>query len=151
MLADARKDVEARRERLLAHVRELPALRDELLDAREVLAWTATYPEQVEQFGFPSNLALGLREPVERTLETAAQVDFGRVVVALEADAEALAERYHVQVMQALGTAPPRTPLCEAMWAADPQYKEWQRQERERARELAEWRDPNLLAREVRE
>ena len=63
MLADARKDVEARRERLLAHVRAFPALRDELLDAREVLAWTATYPEQIEQFGFPTNLALGLQGP----------------------------------------------------------------------------------------
>ena len=153
MLPDARKDVEARRERLLAHVRELPALRDELLDARKVLAWTATYPEQVEQFGFPTNLALGLREPIERTLETTAQVDYGRVVVALEADADALAEKYHVQVLKALGTAPPRTPEREAMWTNDPDYQAYQKQQRERAIQLAEGfgHDPDRLTAEVRE
>ncbi len=73
MLADAQKDVEARRARLLAHVQELPALRQELLDARDLLTWTATYPDQAEQYGFPTALALGLREPVERTLETKAR------------------------------------------------------------------------------
>jgi hypothetical protein len=152
MLSDARKDVEARRARLLAYLQELPALRQELLDARDVLTWIATYPDHAEQYGFPTALALGLREPVERTLETKARVDVGRVVAALEADADALAERYHAQVQRVLGTAPPRTPLAEAMWAEDEDYKKWQRGERDRARKLAEMgRDLNRLAAEVRE
>lgn len=152
MLSDARKDVEARRERLLAHVRALPELRDGLLEARETLTWVATYPELPEAFGFATSLALGLREPVERTLETKARIDFGRVVAALEADADALADKHHVQVQRALGTAPPRTPLTDAMWVGEPEYQEWQRAERDRTRKLAELgHDPNKLAAEVRE
>jgi hypothetical protein len=88
---------------------------------------------------------------VERTLETKARVDFDRVIAALEADADALAEKHHEQVLRALGTAPPRTPLREAMWDSEPEMQEWKRQERERARKLAEWRDPNRLAAEVRD
>ena len=152
MLSDARKDVEATRGRLLAHVRELPALRQELLDARDILTWAATYPDHAAQYGFPTALALGLRAPVERTLETKARIEFGRVVAALEADAEALAEKHHGQVQRALGITRPRTPLREAMWTEEPEYQEWQKQERQRARELAEaGHDPNQLAREVRE
>jgi hypothetical protein len=37
------------------------------------------------------------------------------------------------------------------MWSEDEDYKRWQREERERARRLAEWHDPNKLAAEVRE
>ncbi len=151
MLADAQKDVEDARERLLAHVRALPALRQELLDARDLLSWTATYPEPAEQYGFPSALALGLRAPVEGTLETKARIDFGRVVAALEADADTLADKHHAQVQQVLGTAPPRTPLTEAMWTDTDEYKAWQKQELERARKLAEFRDPDKLAAEIRE
>ena len=152
MVADALKDVEAERRALLSHVRALPELRDRLLAARETLTWAATYPELPEAFGFPTELALGLREPVERALGTKARIDVGRVVAALESDAEALAERHHEQVQRRLGTAPARTPLREAMWASEPEYQEWQRQERERARRLAEQgHDPTRLAVEVRE
>jgi hypothetical protein len=98
LLADAQKDIEGDRARLVAHVRELPALRQKLLDARDLLTWAATYPDHAEQYGFPTALALGLREPLERTLQTKGLVDFGRVVAALEADADALAERHHAQV-----------------------------------------------------
>ncbi len=66
--------------------------------------------------------------------------------------AGALAERYHLQVQQALGTAPPRTPERQAMWTEEPEYQEWAKQERERAIKLAEeqWRDPNRLAADLR-
>lgn len=152
MLSDARKDVEARRVRLLAYLQELPALRQELLDARDVLIWIATYPDHAEQYGFPTALALGLRGPVERTLETKARVDPGRVVAALEADADALANAHASSLKEKLGTAPPPTPLDRAMWDADPAMVEWKKQERDRARRLAEWgRDPNKLAAELRE
>ena len=125
MLRDAREDVETRRARYLAHVREIPALRGELIEARETFAWAATYPDSPDQYGFPSALALGLLEPVQRTLETTARIEFGRVVAALEADADALADRHHEQVQRALGTAPPPTPLTEAMWTETEQYKTW--------------------------
>ena len=73
------------------------------------------------------------------------------MIAALEADADALAEKHNADVQRALGTAPPRTPLTEAMWTSEPEYQEWQKQERERARKLAEFHDPNVLAAEVRE
>ena len=60
MLADARNDVEAKHEQTLAHVRAIPALRQELVEARETLLWVAAYPQQTETFGFPHALALGL-------------------------------------------------------------------------------------------
>ena len=151
MLAEARADVEQARADLLAHVQELPALRQRLLDARDVLTWVAVFPDPVEGYGFPTSLALGLREPVEATLETKARIDYGRVVAALEADIDALAERHHVQVQRELGTARPPTPLTEAMWSEDEEYKAWAREERDRARRLAEWQDPDRLGAEVRE
>jgi hypothetical protein len=151
LLADANRDVDDARTRLVAHVRSLPALRGELMAARETLVWAAAFPERAEAFGFPTALSLGLREPVERTLQTKARIEFAHVVAALEEDASALAEAHHEATKQKLGTAEPRTPLKEAMWASDPAYVEFQKQERERARRLAEWGDPNKLAAEVRE
>ena len=151
MLEDARKDVDAARARLLAHVAELPALRADLLDARDLVIWSATFPDAAQSYGFPHALALGLLEPVKATLGTTNRLDYQSVVAALEADADALADRHHVQVLKALGTAPPRTPLTEAMWTEDEEHKAWAKQELERARKLAEWHDPDKLAAEVRE
>ena len=110
MLRDARADVEAARDRLRRHVEQLPALRQDLLDARDLLSWTAIYPDEPEAFGFSTALALGLQEPVKRTLETKARIEFGRVIAALEADADALADRHGDKVQRALGTAPPAHP-----------------------------------------
>jgi uncharacterized membrane protein YqiK len=151
LLADARRDLEAAHRQLYEHVRGLPVLRDDLLTAREALAWVAAFPEQAQSFGFEHALALGLLEPVKSTLATTAQIDYRRVVAALEADADTLRDRHHEDVQRRLGTAPPRTPLTEAMWTEDEDYKTWQRQELERARRLAEWRDPNKLAEEARD
>ena len=59
-MLDAQKDLEGRPARLLAHVQGLSALRQELLDARDLLTWTAPYPE-------PAALALGLRAALKQT------------------------------------------------------------------------------------
>ena len=84
-------------------------------------------------------------------LETKARIDFARVLAALEADADALADAYAASLKEKLGTAPPPTPLERAMWDGDPAMVEWKKQERERALELAkQGRDPNKLAAELR-
>ena len=151
MLEDARRDVEAARDRLLAHARALPELRTDLLAARETLAWAAAFPEVLPAFGNPSALALGLRAPVKGALGTDAQVGFANVVAALEADAATLAERFGQELERRLGTAPPRSPLREALWDSDPEMVEFKKSERERARQLAEFGNAAQLAREVRE
>jgi hypothetical protein len=133
--------------------RDHGALRDELLAARETLSWVATYPEPAETFGFPMALALGLRKPVEQTLQTSARVEFANVVAALEADAQALVSVYAEQVKAKLGNAEAQTPLIRAMWSEDDAYKDWAKQERQRAIDLANQglHDPNRLAAELRD
>ena len=101
-------------------------------------------------YGTPSALALGLRKPVQETLQTTARIEYRNLGAALEADAEARAARFADDVKRGLGEAEPRTPLKEAMWEDDPELAAWKKQELERARELAQVRDPNRLAQEVR-
>jgi hypothetical protein len=150
MVEDARRDVAEARDRLTAHVRELVELRAELVTARDVLAWIACYPEPAQSYGFPTSLALGIQAPVRETLQTRARIEYGHVVAALEADADALAARFADDVRRALGEGKLRTPLREAMWEDDPDLVAWKKAELERARELAREHDPNELAREVR-
>jgi hypothetical protein len=113
------------------------------------LSGAASFPGPVETFGFVTALALGLQEPVRRTLQTTARLEYAAVVEALEEDAAALASRFARETMERLGTAPPRTPVDTAMWSADPGYREWAAQELERARQLAEFGDVNQLAQEA--
>lgn len=142
MLEEARKDVDAARSRLLEHASVLPALREALVSARETLIWCATYPDPPETFGNPHNVALGLLEPVRRTLGTKARLDYAAVLAALEEDANALAEAYAEPVKQALGTAKPADPTKVGKWWDDPNDHDlaaWKREQLERARQLAEW------------
>jgi hypothetical protein len=150
MLDDAHRDVAEARERLLAQVHGLPALRDALLAARETLLWAASFPEPVESYGSPGALALGLKAPVEKTLGTSARIEFGNLIGALEEDAAALAESHSKTAKQQLGIVGPRTPLDQAMWDSDPDMAAWKKEELERARQLAEWHDSDKLAREIR-
>jgi hypothetical protein len=131
-------------------VHELTGIRDELLVARELLQWTATFPERVDGFGFPTALALGLQESVRRTLHTRARIEYASAIAALEEDARAVAEELGPQVKQALGIAA-ATPLTEAMWSQMSATKAWAKQELERARRLAEYQDPRQLAAEADE
>ena len=152
MVKDARRDVEGARERLSAHISQLPELRETLLEARELLRWVASFPEQAEGFGFPPALALGLHEPVRETLGSTAQVEFHRVVAALEADAAAIAEQLGPTVKERLGLARRPTPEDRAMWWDDEDAVAGRKEQVEKARRLAEWStDPNRLAREVRD
>jgi len=75
MLKDAWRDVADARHRLQAHAAALAALRQALLDTRENLLWAAAYPDRPESFGFATSAALGLREPIQRTLSTTARVE----------------------------------------------------------------------------
>jgi hypothetical protein len=148
MVADARRDVT----QLLDKFAEIPALREELLAARETLLWIAAYPEPVDSFGFPTAVALGLREPVERTLHTKAKVEHAALLQALEEDATALAEAFSTEQKRRQGIDGPRTPLREAMWDGDPDNVAWKKAELERARELDRWAaDPLRLANEARD
>ena len=61
MLEDARKDLDGAREALLVKVAELPALRQQLADARETLTWLAAFPDQPASYGFPSAVAFSPR------------------------------------------------------------------------------------------
>jgi hypothetical protein len=150
MLEDARRDVAEARDRLLAHVRELSELRAELVTPRDVLAWAACCPEPPTSFGLVSALALGLAAPVKETLQTSVRVEYGRMVAALEADADALAERFADDVKRALGEAEPRTPLTEAMWEDDADLAAWKKRSSSGRAIFARERDPNQLSREVR-
>lgn len=152
MLNDARKDVDDGRERLLAHARKLPALRQELLDSRENLLWAAAYPDMAESFGFPTATALGLREPVKRALGTDARIEHRALMEALEEDANALAEAFGAETKRQLGIVEPRTPLTQAMWDNDEDNIRWKKSELERARKLAAWSaNPHQLGAEARD
>jgi hypothetical protein len=151
MIADARSDLAEKRARILEVARQLPALRAELLEAREQLQWVASYPAPVEGYGFTSSVALGLRQPTERTLGTRGRVEYQGLVGALEADADALAERFHPDVKKRLGTAPDANPTTEAMWDSEVPA-EWKRQQLEHARRVAEYAlDPHAVADEARD
>lgn len=152
MVADARKDVEEARARLLAHVRAVPALRQSLIEARGTLLWAAAYPDAQESFGFTSATALGLREPVERTLGTERRVEHAALLAALEEDATALADAFSPEQARQLGLEQARTPLKVAMWDDDPDHVAWKRQELERLREIAQWSPtPHEVAVEAQE
>ncbi len=152
MIADVRHDLDEARAALLAHVRELPALREALVSCRESLLWAASFPEPVESWGSPGATALGLREPVERTLQTTAIVQYAALIEVLEVDAAALAEAFNAEQAQRLGVDAARTPLREAMWDSDPDHVAWKKAELERARQIAEWSpSPDKLAEEARD
>ncbi len=151
MLEDARTDVDAARAKLVAKVAELPPLREDLLAARETLLWAASFPEPDASFGFPSAVALGLRAPVEETLQTKALIDYSKLVLALGRDAEALASAFSREQAERLGIAKPGTPLDTAMWDADVDPA-WKREQLERARELASYSlNPHQVADEARD
>jgi hypothetical protein len=151
MLDDVRKDVNDARARLLAHVRELPALREALLAARETLTWCAAFPQPAEVFGFSTSCALGLRQPVEQTLGTPARIEYAALLQALEADGAALAESFSPEQKKQLGIAEEPNPLLAAMWDVDVS-PDWKRDQLERARGLAPWsRNPRQLADEARD
>lgn len=153
MVDDARKDVEAARAKYDELTRALPAARDALIEAREVLVWAAVFPEPVHPFGNPANVGLGLAAVMKETLGTNAQIEFNRVLALLDRDAQALADEVSGQAKLALGTAGPRVPTREAMWDDDPDMVQWKEVEKQRARMLAEhdFRDPHELAAEIRE
>lgn len=137
MLKDARRDVDEARERYLAKVAELPALRQQLVDARATVLWAATFPEVAESFGMPNAVALGLQEPVRRTLGTTALLPWTSLIDAFEADAAALADAFsRDQKKHGLGEPDPRTPLTEAMWDSDPETVAWKKAEFERGKQL---------------
>ena len=151
MVEDAREDVQGALSAVRDHVAALPELRARQIEARETLQWVASYPEPVVNFGSTASVALGLKAPVQDALGLEVQVEYRRLLSALEADAEALANAYAREVADRLGVGPRRTPASEAMWASDERAKAWGREELERARRLAEWTDPEQLGAEVRE
>lgn len=149
MLDDARSDVKAAQADLLELVSKLPELRGRLVVARATLLWTSSYPDPDPGFGSTHALALGLRKPVEETLQTSAQLPFDRVVAALERDAEALAEAFSTEQSDRLGVERTKTPLVEAMWDGDIDPA-WKAQELERARAIAAYSvDPHRVALEA--
>jgi hypothetical protein len=149
MLADARRDVDAARSRLLSHIGQLPELRQALLDARATVEWAASYPEPTVSYGFATAAALGLREPIERTLRTTARIEYVSVVEALEADAAALADAYGPDLGRKLGLAAPATPLDTAMWDSEVPDA-WRREQLAKAQGLLPWSsDPRQLVQEA--
>ncbi len=152
MLEDARRDVESTSERLRAQVRALPELRQALVAARETLLWIASYPNQAPSFGFTAATALGLLEPMRRTLQTTARIDYAALLQVLEEDVTALAEAFSSEQKERLGVKVARSPISEAMWDDDPDHVAWKKSELERARRLAEWHiDPGAIASEIRD
>ncbi len=137
MISDARRDIDAAHGQLLGRVNQLPALRQQLADSRELLLWAAGYPDAVTQFGLADHVALGLMAPVERTLSTRARIAYTNLLAVLEEDANALANTFSDEQKKQLGTPVKRTPVREAMWADDPDHINWEREQFENARRLA--------------
>jgi hypothetical protein len=95
--------------------------------------------------------ALGLRAPIEKTLGTRSQVQYGTLCGALEEDASALADAFSRGQQEPLGIGPPPTLLDRAMWWDDPDHIAWRKAEVERARRLVEsGHDQSKLAAELR-
>jgi len=149
MVADARGELDEKVGKLEAASRQLLALREAALEAREVVEWIASYPEPRESFGFPTATALGLRKPVETTLGTKARVEYASLLLALEEDAKAIRNQFGPVAAKSLGLAEPATPLTTAMWDADVDPG-WKREQLEKARGLLPWSaDPSKLADEA--
>lgn len=154
MLKETRGDLEAASAELHAYLQRLPALRQAILDARADLLWAASYPEPPAQFGFPTNVALGLQEPVRRVLGSKAMYQFEQILGLLAEDAVVLAEAFSDEQRRQMGEHVPRTPEKGAAWMDDPNDKdiaEWKRQNHQRALQLAAaGYDPDRLAAEIR-
>jgi hypothetical protein len=152
MLRDARQDADEARRRLQETVSQLPALREELLAARETLLWAASFPDALESYGFPTSVALGLQEPVRQTLGTAARIEYQALVQLLKQDADVLSNRFSGDQRRRLGEPVETTPATEAMWASDERSKAWAAQELERAQRIAEYHlNPHEVAVEARD
>jgi hypothetical protein len=141
MVKQAHQEVEATRDRYLALVNQVRAVRAELLDVRATETWAALYPSELASTpgGNEAMLALGLLEPVRRTLDVKHQVSAEQALQALEADAGTIAERLTPEQRKELGASPARTPETDAMWHEDPAYKQWAKEQRERLNEMARW------------
>jgi hypothetical protein len=140
MLGDLRKMIDAARDQLRAKVQELLPFRDELLEARAALVWLAHYPEHPASYGFPTAVAIGLAEPVKRTLGTKQRIEYAHLVALLEEDAEALAGAFHEDTRRQLGVVVRRSPEQEAMWwdSDDPDLQAYRAEQRERLQKLAD-------------
>jgi hypothetical protein len=136
---------------LLEKIAELEPLRQALVDARATLLWAASFPGEPEDFGFPAMAALGLREPMQRTLETRAQVPFAGLLAALQEDAAAVAGAFSAEQKRQLGVPTKRTPVDQAMWDDDPDNIAWKKTEMQRAHELAQFGNVERLGADVRD
>ncbi len=116
----------------------LPALRQTALEARALLEWIAAFPEHPETYGYASATALGLREPVERVLNTKAQIEFAALLEVLEEDAIAIRSSFGPATASDLGLAEPPNPTTAAMWDVDIPA-DWKKEQLDRARGLLPW------------
>ncbi|CAN5746073.1 hypothetical protein BH18ACT13_BH18ACT13_03020 [soil metagenome] len=149
MIQDATGELDDAVGKLRAQSQALAALRQAALEARDVVLWIAAFPEDSESYGFATATALGLREPVERVLNTKAQVEFAALLEVLEEDAIAIRSSFGPETARALGIAAPRTPLVEAQWDVDVDPA-WKAAQLERARGLLEWSpSPSAVADEA--
>ena len=154
MSADARKDVERASTQLREVVNQLPAVREQLFEARENALWVASYPDLPETYGFPTSVALGLQEPVRQTLHTTARIEYDALIQLLFSDAEILASRFSADQRRKMGedVDAELTPVDEAMWSSDERAVAWGKAELERARRLAEYHPDTLaIAEEARD
>jgi hypothetical protein len=152
MLAEARRDADQACRRLQEAVNHLPALREELLAARETVLWAATFPDPVESYGVVTAAALGFLEPVRQALGTTARVEYRNLVQLLTTDADVLASRFSADQQRRLGEPRHEDPTSTAMWDTDPRVVEWKKRELERARRIAEYHlDPHVVAEEARD
>ena len=138
MVEDATGELDDAVGKLQAQSQALAALRQEALEARDVLLWITAFPDHPETYGYASATALGLREPVERVLNTKAQIEFAALLEVLEEDAKAIRNQFGPATASALGLAEPPTPLTQAMWDEDIDPA-WKREQLERARGLLPW------------
>ncbi len=151
MVKDATAELDDAVGKLRAASQALAALRQAALQARDVVAWCAAFPEHPETYGFATATALGLREPTERVLNTKARVEFAALLEVLEEDAKAIRNQFGPVTAKQLGLAEPATPLSVAMWDVDIPA-DWKKEQLARARGLLPWsQNPNELSESARD
>jgi hypothetical protein len=141
LVKDADRAVTEAHARLHRLLDQLAAARDELVEHRHDAVWAALYPDGAAGVESPMHhiLAGGLRRPIEQALGVTTQLQAGRVIDALKADADWLKDAATPEQRALLEGRNPKRPNSDATWAGTPEAIEQERAEKQAA--LARYRE----------
>jgi hypothetical protein len=140
MAADVAKERAAVRERYERLIGELEAARAELLDVRACEVWVSLFPHDSlqSQPPFTMNLAVGRREPYERTMPGLLRgaLAASSVFALLREDARACASVATAEQAAAIqGVSEAALTRKQAMWAGSEEDREREKREKQELRE----------------